>query len=207
MEIAFDESSPQKEILRAALKEFVEYGQKGARMQSIADRANVNKALLHYYFSNKQNLHREVLHRVFRMAINSIYQSIDEADSPENQIRGIIRAYFSLFRQNPAIPRLMLLELNANSSDFIEAFTQVFQADTVPFPQKMIQIIEDGIERGIFRPVNPRQALLSTLGTVAFYFIARPFARQVLSIENEDQFIEERLEHIQDLIFHGLIKE
>ena len=39
-----------EKILENAFEEFGENGYNGARMQSIADRAGINKALLHYYY-------------------------------------------------------------------------------------------------------------------------------------------------------------
>ena len=42
--------STEQRILSAAGKEFIEKGLSGSRMESIARRAKVNKALIHYYF-------------------------------------------------------------------------------------------------------------------------------------------------------------
>ncbi|MEM0999894.1 MAG: TetR/AcrR family transcriptional regulator [Bacteroidota bacterium] len=53
----------QQKILRAARTEFLDQGFSGARTQAIADRAGVNKALLHYHFGNKEQLFRKVLER------------------------------------------------------------------------------------------------------------------------------------------------
>ena len=49
------ETTEQK-IINAAREEFIATGLKGARMQSIADRAGVNKALLYNYFRSKEVL-------------------------------------------------------------------------------------------------------------------------------------------------------
>ncbi|MEU7239690.1 TetR family transcriptional regulator [Streptomyces sparsogenes] len=49
-------------LLDAAMDEFAEKGYAGARVQSIADRAGLNKQLISYYFGGKEGLHRE-LHR------------------------------------------------------------------------------------------------------------------------------------------------
>jgi len=48
-------------ILDAAREVFVERGLDGARMQDIADKAGINKALLHYYFRNKEKLFELIL--------------------------------------------------------------------------------------------------------------------------------------------------
>src|SRR3954466_12401662 len=54
------ESGTEKKILEAAKEAFMKYGLYGARMQDIADNAGINKALLHYYFRNKETLFDKV---------------------------------------------------------------------------------------------------------------------------------------------------
>ncbi len=48
------DSSTEERILASAKKVFIRHGMMGARMQDIADEAGINKALLHYYFRNKE---------------------------------------------------------------------------------------------------------------------------------------------------------
>ncbi len=56
-----DKSSDTKEkILQTAISIFREKGKDGAKMQEIADGAGINKAMLHYYFSSKDQLFQEV---------------------------------------------------------------------------------------------------------------------------------------------------
>src|SRR6266852_9000222 len=52
-------------ILRAAVQEFAEHGIAGARTDAIARAAHVNKALLYYYFKDKETLYGAVLDHVF----------------------------------------------------------------------------------------------------------------------------------------------
>src|SRR5208337_1107158 len=52
-------------ILEAAVAEFAEYGVAGARTDAIARAAHVNKALLYYYFKDKEALYEAVLDHVF----------------------------------------------------------------------------------------------------------------------------------------------
>ncbi len=55
----------RRAILEAAMREFAELGVDGARTDSIARSAGVNKALLYYYFHNKESLYGAVLDDVF----------------------------------------------------------------------------------------------------------------------------------------------
>lgn len=56
-----DKQKTKETILLAAKKEFANCGFNGARMTSIAKKANANQALIHYYFSSKENLYTEVI--------------------------------------------------------------------------------------------------------------------------------------------------
>jgi len=76
MEIAVSLSTREK-ILEAARFVFIERGREGARMQEIADRAGVNKAMLFYYFSSKDLLYREVLDSIFRPLFEAVNGIID----------------------------------------------------------------------------------------------------------------------------------
>ena len=81
-------------ILEAAKKEFAEKGLEGARMEAIAGRAGVNKALLHYHYSSKENLYKEVLvqHSLFdAKLINRLaeYATTVKLSPPEKLYIGI----------------------------------------------------------------------------------------------------------------------
>src|SRR5882672_7625690 len=55
-------------ILAAAALEFAERGFGGARVDRIARRAKVNKAMLYYHFKSKQGLYRTLLRQIFTLA-------------------------------------------------------------------------------------------------------------------------------------------
>ncbi|NLD63084.1 MAG: helix-turn-helix transcriptional regulator, partial [Bacteroidales bacterium] len=59
-------------IFRAATQVFEEKGYSGARMQEIADRAGINKALLHYYFRSKDQLFMAV----FQVLLKKMFEKI-----------------------------------------------------------------------------------------------------------------------------------
>ncbi|RLD90531.1 MAG: hypothetical protein DRJ09_04005 [Bacteroidetes bacterium] len=56
-----------EKILQSAFTEFEEKGYSDARMQAIADRARINKALLHYYYKSKDDLFQIIFTRAFKM--------------------------------------------------------------------------------------------------------------------------------------------
>src|SRR5260370_17531085 len=77
-------------ILKAAVREFAQEGVAGARTEAIARSAGVNKALLYYYFKDKEALYRAVLDQVFggvRAAIhNSLSQDLSPLENPASSL-------------------------------------------------------------------------------------------------------------------------
>ena len=72
--------SPDR-ILAAAAVEFAARGFGGARVDRIARRARVNKAMLYYHFKSKQGLYRALLRRTFSLAA-ARFQAIAASDAP-----------------------------------------------------------------------------------------------------------------------------
>ena len=83
------EENTKKIILEAAISEFIEYGYYGARMQSIADRAKVNKAMIHYYFRNKETIYGEVINTVFDVVSEKLNKIPVGPVKPEKMIEQI----------------------------------------------------------------------------------------------------------------------
>jgi len=78
-----------------ARKLFIQKGKEGVRMQEIADKAGVNKGLLHYYFKTKDNLFQEI----FRIEFLSLYGIINEIlkgkNSMDEKLSSIIDHFFA----------------------------------------------------------------------------------------------------------------
>ena len=77
-------------ILQAAAQEFAENGIAGARTDAIANAAKVNKALLYYYFQDKETLYGAVLDDAFLGLKASVFRVLDGDLQPF--IRGYLMA-------------------------------------------------------------------------------------------------------------------
>ena len=85
-----DPEATKRKILAAGLHEFSAKGISGARVEAIAQRANVNKRMLYYYFGSKDGLFREILRRRVDES-NAALQASDVAsgDRLSNSQRGL----------------------------------------------------------------------------------------------------------------------
>ncbi|MEX1055621.1 MAG: TetR/AcrR family transcriptional regulator [Rhodothermales bacterium] len=188
----------EQRIFEAACDVFQEQGYEGARMQEIADRAGINKAMLHYYYRSKDRLFEEV----FRLsALKVIPRVLDvvRTDAPiQEKLVGVVHAYVDLLRANPHVPSFVLQELRRNPGrlrQFISRHAQgVFS--------KLSEEIRDAAARGEMREIEPEHLIANVIGLCVFPFIARPMLQTLTGMDDArfDVFLEERKETVAEFI-------
>src|SRR5437764_15469832 len=97
-------------ILKAAVREFAREGVAGARTDAIARSAGVNKALLYYYFKDKEALYQAVLDEVFSGVRAAIQNALCQDLPPRERLAGYVRAHFDYIASNPLYPRIVHAE-------------------------------------------------------------------------------------------------
>ena len=194
--------SPDR-ILAAAAVEFAERGFGGARVDRIARRARVNKAMLYYYFKSKQGLYRTLLRRMFTLAGDRIRAIATGAGAPGEKLDRVIAGLAGLLRENSALPAIMLREI-AESGAHLDPETLTALASV---PRAFSLIIEDGVAQGAFRPVHPVFAYFSTLAPMVFYVAGTPIRKEITNLHlinlralSPDQFVG----HLQDAMHRSL---
>ncbi len=108
------DSHTKEKIFMAASEIFEEKGYTGARMQEIADRAGINKALLHYYFSTKEQLFKAVFQVLLKKMFEKIFSIFSEEISFKEKIRRFLDEHIEFMIKNPKLPIFLLNELSQN---------------------------------------------------------------------------------------------
>ncbi|MGH9571300.1 MAG: TetR/AcrR family transcriptional regulator, partial [Candidatus Angelobacter sp.] len=163
-------------ILKAALAEFSEGGVAGARTDEIARRAGVNKALLYYYFEDKEDLYAAALEQVFSGLFEKVMTVLNNGSfPPRERLLRYVEAHFDYIASAPVYPRLVQREfMRTTGRTLSPAATRIFEKYGKPIYSKLRELISAGIEDGEFRPLDPAQAVTSMLGVIVFYFISLP---------------------------------
>jgi TetR/AcrR family transcriptional regulator len=206
--------STEKRILAAARQEFIESGLRGARMQAIADRAGVNKSLVHYYFRSKQRLYDAVITDIVATITGTLRGVLSDGYTGkdfQSLLRMIITGYINTLRQNPDFPRFMIRELADGGSHLHGLFDAVL-VSFGEIPALLNQKLRTAKRQGLVRPVKPVHLLLNILGMCVFTFIARPILslideRTHIGVTYDDAFFNDRIEAIFDLVCNGILKE
>lgn len=198
------DASTEEKILIAAKKVFIGKGMAGARMQDIADEAGINKALLHYYFKNKEQL----FENIFTKLTHGFWQQITtvfESDTPLfEKIRTFCSMYIGKVIENPYIPLFVLYEMNQRPTGFVK---KMFR-NNPPKPGKLIQQIEAEVKAGNIYPINPAQLVMHMLSLCVLPFIAKPMFISLMNID-EKTFLDlmlDRKKSVPEFIINSIKK-
>lgn len=157
-------------ILEAARDEFAEKGFAGARVDTIARRAGVNKATLYYHIGDKKALYAEVIHDVIGKAMLRLAEGTAQKGSPEDKIRTYIKILARTFDDNPQMPRIMMREIASGGPNLPE----VFFKDLMTIITTLGAIIDEGRARGVFGEAMPLLVHFMAIGATVIYKTLAP---------------------------------
>lgn len=174
----------RKNILSAAIKEFGENGFLGARTEAIAASAGVNKALLHYYFKDKEGLYKAVLLKIFEGVAG---QELAILDTPGTEGERLLRWALQHFDDRMIVHRgyqkLFQQEMIRAREGKSEAMEFLVKSFFRPLYKKIISVTEAGIRSGELCDVDPIQVTYAILGPNVFYFMSAQVMRMTASID------------------------
>ena len=157
-------------ILVAALQEFAQEGVAGARTDAIARAAGVNKALLYYYFGDKETLYGAVLDTVFSGLSQAVLAALESKTDPREKILAWAGAHFDYVAHSPVAPRLVQRELMRAGRSGSPHMRRLADRYLRPVFRKLVETLHAGTEAGEFRKVDPVHFILSTVAMIVFYF-------------------------------------
>ena len=199
----FSEGSAEDKILLAAREVFVEKGFDGARMQEIADVAGINKALLHYYFRSKDKLFMAVFESSLENLIPSMEMILNNKGSIQEKLRLFFEVHLGFLLENPMIPRFIITEFSMKPDRMHKFFSEIRKNNIY---LKISKIINDGIEQGEIKPIEPLQLLLNIVSLSVFPVLAGQMITGILDISEEEYKItlEKRKKEAADFVIKAI---
>ena len=196
------ERPSQERIYEAALTEFAEFGMAGARVDRIARRSGVNKAMIYYHFGSKQSLYESVVRGIAEDAIAGVGNAIKRAGNLEEALLAIATFHVGGFTRGKEFIRILLHEIAAGGESFKSVIPKLDGKDELR--TIITDLIEAGKREGVYRDIDIRHAVISFAGMSAFYLIMSPMANRVWGIEDETEFRDQRPQAIVDLFMEGI---
>jgi AcrR family transcriptional regulator len=153
-------------ILRAAALEFAERGFDAARVDRIAARARLNKAMLYYHFGSKRALYLEVLRDVFQTVGARARAIADGPGDAPGKMDAWIATIVEEAAARPWFPPIMLREIASGAP--------LLDPDTFAMMNAVFGAVRDVIQQGqrekAFRDVDPLMTHLTIMPPVLIFF-------------------------------------
>ncbi len=194
-------------ILRAAAKEFAEFGVAGARTDAIAKQARVNKALLYYYFQDKDTLYGAVLENAFAGLKEAIFRVLDGDLPVREKILAYVGTYFDFIASHQDYPKLMQREMMRAREGQSEYIDKLVKSYIQPVFRRLAEVLQQGISQGEFRPVDPAHFVPSMVAMIVFYFSSAPVMKKIVGFNPlAPERVAERRAAVQDFISAALFR-
>jgi TetR/AcrR family transcriptional regulator len=198
----------QRAILEAAAREFATEGVAGARTDSIAQAAGVNKALLYYYFHDKEGLYGAVLHHVVGNLLQELMDVLNSGRPASYRVLAYAATHFNYIASHPEYGRLMQFEMMRAGAGKSSHFPKLVQQFFRPLMMRVIEVLREGIRSGEFRAVHPENFLQSMLSTIVFYFVALPAIRIMMPVDPLSRTaLKQRRDAVLDMVSGSLFND
>lgn len=185
-------------ILEAAKEVFLKKGYDGARMQEIADKAGMNKALLHYYFSSKEALFDSIFLEAFGQFAPRINMEFNQYTNFPDFVQKILVHYIDVLYHNPHLPIFVLNELQRHP----ERPERLLRESGIK-PEMLVALFQTEMEAGRIIRMDARELLVNILAMCIFPFAARPMMERILWDNNKEgytEFLHQRAKTLFDFL-------
>lgn len=178
-----DRQATEEKILSSATDEFAQYGYAGARVDRIAANADINKAMIYYYFSNKEVLYERVLKDTMSGIFSGLKDSLPASGDPAEMMNALMGKYISIIgNMDRRFMRIVLRELAGGGAYFRKVAIPNL---VLPMLSIVEKIYSDGVKLDRFRDLDPYFTFFQIVGGIVFY--------NILKVPLEGSVLEEKL--------------
>jgi AcrR family transcriptional regulator len=181
----------RERLLAAAAAEFAAKGFDGAKVDRIAARARINKAMLYYHFQSKAALYREILRLMFETIAAAVSAVRAKGGPADDQIRGFIEAIAAAAETSPHFPSMWLREI-AEGGRHLDDSIVVEMRRVI---ETLGAILQEGRRAGLFGAVNPFVTQIGIVAPLMFFSASGPI-RERFSHLVPSHAVAPRREHL-----------
>jgi AcrR family transcriptional regulator len=199
-----DNMGSEEKVLAAAIEEFAALGYAGARVDAIAEKAKVNKAMIYYHFKSKELLYERILKDITTNIFTQIKDASVVEGDPVDVLNSIISRYMDMLDSfDKSFFQIMMREIASGG----EYFKKIAVPNLIlPVFSIVAPLIKSAIDEGRMRELNPFYTFLQIIGGVVFFNIIRiPLdGTDLAKIIFKDGYLDEYKENFFKILKHGL---
>jgi len=192
------QKSIQLKIVSIASSVFSRFGFKKATMEDIAQAAGMGKSSIYYYFKSKEEIFEAVVKKeAHELSLELEKKVVNVNDNPKDKIRNYVLIRMRYLKE-------MVNFYEALKNDYLAnlAFTEKIRKKYDKEEQQTLRnILEEGVNQGIFNVRNTKFAALSLVT-----FLKGLESSLIIDEDMTLNELEKNLDEILQIIFYGLIK-
>lgn len=200
----------ERKIIDAARELFYEKGFTGITVRDIANKAEVNLALLHYYFRTKDKIFEIVFSEAFSLLFKQLNKALSSDVDVFEKIRLIISCYITTNVKYPQLASFIMHELSVNSDFVWSIITSYKEKQDINNNYAIFfeEIRKLGKEKKI-KEIDPKVLFIDIMSLSLFPFMANVFISNFLYPKKKIEYnkmIKDRIEHVYTLIINSITK-
>lgn len=174
--------STEEKIKAAARAMFMKKGYAATKTRDIAEHADINLALVNYYFRSKENLFKQIMMETIQSFFSKVLMVFNDTDTTlDEKLHALASEYIDMLSGQPEMPFFLLNELQSNPDGFVNKMASASKIKESVFVRQLIE--ELGADK--IKKVNPAHFILNLMGLIVFPFIAKPMLSLALGVEKE----------------------
>jgi len=187
-------------LLAAAMELFAKHGVAATTFAMIAKRAELTPAMLHYYFTNREQLLDAVVEERLAPLIASVWSPVEPSTAPAELIRGLVERILIGIERMPWVPSTWMREV-LNEGGLLRSR----MLRHLPFEK--VKILVEAVARGqvsqtINPDLDPGLIVFSIIGLVMLHMATVSFWTEIFARKSPNRDLMCR--HITGLLLHGL---
>lgn len=201
----------KEHIMNVAIELFAEKGFEGTSIRDLAARADVNVAMMNYYFGSKDKLFEAIV----EYKASFMRGKMDEIEAATNlteiqKIDLIIENYVGKIMSNPSFHRILHQELLVSERESMHTnIIKIFMRNI----KTLRNIIELGVKKKVFRKVDPELTMATLIGTINQTMLSKAMCNMLMEKDGsfdpytDPHFRERLVKHLKQIIHAYLVKE
>lgn len=197
----------EEAILNAAMKVFTRRGFEATRTEEIAREAGINRALLHYYYRDKETIFNLIFETRFHEFFSGIFIIFQSEKDLETKIRELVNHEITTFSRHPHLAQFVIGELAQRPERLLE-YGRKMQLDPQAVLHMFEKQVQEAVATGRIRDIQGRQLLINIMSLCIYPFVARPIIRTMMQLDDTtfEQMMEQRKKEVYEFIINAIKK-
>jgi len=197
-----DAAASRQRIIDEAKALFFQKGYAATSMEELAAHAQLNKAMIFYYFKNKKGLYEAVMEQVLQEIYDTIVTENRHYHTPQQELESFVRTYAKFACTHPYLPTLLLKELGEGGAVIPDKLFGAMRRLFALF----CDILRRGEAEGSFHETMPMVLYFMVIGTINLMVTTKPLRQRAAALEDIDldTCVECEIEEISEYLIRKI---